>query len=322
VAVEIYKEKYRSQIREVVLGATPAEGGTRSHTIKVGGAATLPFLLFEGDILNAPVIALEVWDMNPQEWPESLKDFYGEILGNPVLWAKKCVEEYGADLIALRFKSADPDLEDASIDKCVHTLQEILKAVKVPLIIYGCGKAEKDNDLLTSLAESAAGENLLLGVAELENYRSLAAAAMAYGHSLIAQSPIDINMAKQLNILISELSPPLLERIVIDPTIAALGYGLEYSYSIMERARLGALSGDKMLAMPMIGNVGLEVWGKKETTATSDEKPGWGEAAERALAWETVTAMALLHAGLDILVMRHPLAAGLIKKGIDDLLNK
>jgi acetyl-CoA decarbonylase/synthase complex subunit delta len=322
MAVEIYKEKYRSQIREVVLGATAAEGGTRSHTIKVGGAATLPFLLFEGAIPNAPVIALEIWDIFPQEWPESLKDYYGDIMGDPVSWAKKCVEEYGADLIALRFKSADPELEDAPIDECAHTLQEILRAVEVPLIIYGCGKAEKDNDLLVSLAKSAAGENLLLGVAELENYKTLAAAAMAYGHTLIAQSPIDINIAKQLNILISEMSAPLLERIIIDPTIAALGYGLEYSYSIMERARLGALSGDRMLAMPMIGNVGLEVWGKKETTATRDEKPDWGEEAERALAWEIVTAMTLLHAGLDILVMRHPEAAGLIKKGIDDLMNK
>ena len=320
MVVEIYKEKYRSQIREIILGATAVEGGTRSHTIKVGGETTLPFLHFEGALPNRPVVAMEIWDVFPEEWPESLKNCYGGLLNEPAAWARKCVEEYEADLIALHFKSADPELKNASTDECVDTLRQVLAAVGVPLIIYGCGKAEIDSVLLAALAESAAGENLLLGAADLENYKPLAAAAMAYGHTLIAQSPIDINMAKQLNILISEMYAPLLEKIIIDPTMAALGYGLEYCYSIMERARLGALNGDRMLAMPFIGDVGQEVWGKKETYATQSEKPDWGEEKERSVAWEAVSAMALLHSGLDILVVRHPETVRLLKKAIDDLM--
>ncbi len=320
MAVEINKEKYRSQVREVVLGATSADGGTRTSTIKVGGEASLPFLQFEGAIPNRPVVAMEVWDIVPEDWPANLKSALGDVISDPAAWAKKCVEEYGADMIALRFKGADPDLGDKSAEDCIAVLKSVLSAVGVPLIVYGCGKADKDNTIMGPLAESAEGENLLLGVAEQDNYKSVASAAMAYKHSIIAQSPIDINIAKQLNILISEMSTPLLDRIVIDPTIAALGYGIEYSYSIMERARFGALSGDRMLAMPMIGNVGNEVWVKKEASVSVSEQPGWGDEAERSMAWEAATAAALLQAGMDILVMRHPRAVELVKKSIDDLM--
>lgn len=314
MVVEIYKEKYRSRVREVVLGATGAEGGTRARVVKVGGETTLPFLHFEGKIPHRPVVAMEVWDVAPEGWPGSLQSYFKDVINDPAAWAKKCVEAYGADIIALYLKSADPDLKDAAPPECIATLQKVLRAVGVPLIVYGCGKAEKDNIIINPLAESAAGENLLLGVAEADNYKSIATAAMAYGHSVIAQSPIDINIAKQLNILISEISPPLLDRIVMDPTIAALGYGIEYSYSIMERIRLGALNGDRMLAMPLIGNVGHEVWNKKEAAISAAEEPAWGDQADRSMAWEAVTAMTLLHSGMDILVMRHPHAVGLIKK--------
>lgn len=320
MAVEILKEKYRSQVREVVLGATKEEGGTRSHTIKVGGETALPFLHFEGEIPNRPVVAMEIWDIVPEEWPASLKSYFEDVYNDPGAWAKKCVEQYGADLIAVRFKSADPDIKDASADECIATLKKVLEAVGVPLIVYGCGKAEKDNAIIGPLAEAAAGENLLLGVAEQDNYKAVASAAMAHKHSIIAQSPIDINIAKQLNILIAEMSTPLLDRIIIDPTVAALGYGLEYSYSIMERARFGALQGDRMLAMPTIANVGHEVWSKKEANISAEEQPGWGDQAERSLTWETTTASALLQAGMDILVMRHPEAVQLIKKQIDELM--
>lgn len=320
MAVEILKEKYRSQVREVVLGATKDEGGTRSHTIKVGGETALPFLHFEGEIPNRPVVAMEIWDIVPEEWPASLKSYFEDVYNDPGAWAKKCVEQYGADLIAIRFKSADPDIKDASADECIATLKKVLEAVGVPLIVYGCGKAEKDNAIIGPLAEAAAGENLLLGVAEQDNYKAVASAAMAHKHSIIAQSPIDINIAKQLNILIAEMSTPLLDRIIIDPTVAALGYGLEYSYSIMERARFGALQGDRMLAMPTIANVGHEVWSKKEANISAEEQPGWGDQAERSLTWETTTASALLQAGMDILVMRHPEAVQLIKKQIDELM--
>ncbi len=320
MAVDILKEKYRGQVREVVLGATKDEGGTRSHTIKVGGEKALPFLHFEGEIPNRPVVAMEIWDMVPDEWPESLKEYFKDVYNDPGAWAKKCVDEYGADMVAVRFKSADPDLNDTSADECAATLKKVLEAVSVPLIVYGCGKAEKDNTIMGPIGEAGAGENLLLGVAEQENYKSVASAAMANKHSVIAQSPIDINIAKQLNILIAEMSTPLLDRIVIDPTIAALGYGIEYCYSIMERARFGALQGDKMLAMPMIGNICHEVWSKKEAYLPADEEPGWGDQAERSPAWEAVTAMALLQGGINLLIMRHPEAVKMVKNNIDDLM--
>jgi acetyl-CoA decarbonylase/synthase complex subunit delta len=230
------------------------------------------------------------------------------------------VDQYGAELIALRFKSADPDIKDASAEDCIASLKKVLEAVGVPLVVYGCGKAEKDNVIIGPIAEAAVGENLLLGVAEQDNFKSVASAAMAHKHSVIAQSPIDINIAKQLNILIAEMSTPLLDRIIIDPTVAALGYGLEYSYSIMERARFGALQGDRMLAMPTIANVGHEVWSKKEASTPAEEQPGWGDQAERSITWEATTAASLLQAGMDILVMRHPEAVRLIKKQIDELM--
>lgn len=320
MSVEIYKEKYRGQVREVVLGATKEQGGTRSHTITVGGEEALPFLHFEGKIPNRPVVAMEVWDMVPEEWPANLKSYFEDVYHDPASWAQKCVEEYGADLIAVRFKSADPDYNDTSPEECASTLKKVLQGVKVPLIVYGCGKAEKDATIYGPLGEAGEGENLLMGVAEQDNYKPVASACMAYKHNIIAQSPIDINIAKQLNILIAEMSTPLLDRIVIDPTIASLGYGIEYAYSIMERARMGALQGDKMLAMPMICNVGHEVWSKKEAITAEDEQPQWGAQEERSISWEATTAVALLQAGANILVMRHPKAVELVKKNIDELM--
>lgn len=320
MAVEIYKEKYRGQVREVVLGATKEEGGTRSHTIKVGGETALPFLHFEGEIPNKPVVAIEIWDMVPEDWNECFKKYYGDVYDDPGAWAKKCVEKYKADLVLLRLKGADPDLKDHSADDCVQALKKVLAAVGVPVIVIGCGKAEKDNEIIGPVAEAGAGENLLLGVAEQDNYKAVTSACMAHKHNIIAQSPIDINICKQLNILIAEMSTPLLDRIIIDTTIAALGYGIEYGYSIMERARFGALQGDKMLAMPMIGNVGHEVWSKKEANISAEEEPGWGEQEERGIMWEATTAMALLQAGMDILVMRHPRAVEIVKNNIEDLM--
>lgn len=318
MAVEIQKEKYRNKVGEVVLGATREEGGTRTHTITVGGESALPFLHFEGEIPNRPVVALEVWDMVPEEWNPCFEKYYKDVYGDPGAWARKCVDEYGADLVLLRLKSADPDYKDSSPEACAAVVKKVLASVGVPLIVVGCGKAEKDNLIYPVVGEAAAGENLLLGVAELENYKAITSACMANKHNIIAQSPIDINICKQLNILIAEMSTAMVSRIVIDPTISALGYGIEYTYSIMERARNGALQGDKMLAMPMIGNIGYEAWRTKEANAA--DEPGWGDQEERGLLWEATTAMAYLQSGMNILVLRHPRALAIVKKQIDDLM--
>jgi acetyl-CoA decarbonylase/synthase complex subunit delta len=318
--VDVIKERYTTKVGEVTLGATKAEGGTRSHTITVGGDSTLPFLHFEGEVPNRPVIAMEVQDRVP-EWSEVVKKPFADVIGDPAAWAAKCVKEYGADLIYLKLASADPELGDSSPEKCAETVKKVLGAVGVPLAVVGCGVDAKDNEVMPVVAEAAAGENLLLGVAKQENYKTLTAACMVHKHNIIAQSPIDINIAKQLNILISEMNLPL-SRIVIDPSVGALGYGIEYTYSIMERMRLGALTGDRMLSMPVICAIGYEAGRAKEANAPVSEFPGWGDLAERAVMWEAMTAAAFLQAGGHIFVLRHPRSVELVKRSIDQLMRK
>jgi len=317
--VQIIKERNASKILEVTLGAAKEQGGTRTRTITVGGEASLPFLHFEGEVPNRPVIAMEIVDRVPEEWNEELKKPFAEVLPSPAAWAKKCVEEYGADMIFLRLQSSDPDLGNSSTEKCVQTVKDVLAAVGVPLAVVGCGRNEIDNTTLAAVAEACAGENLLLGFATQDNYNTIVAACMVHKHTVIAQSPLDINICKQLNILITEMGLPA-NKIIIDPSIGGLGYGLEYSYSIGERQRLGSLQGDKMLAMPVLGTIGSETWKAKEANVGIDEFPGWGDQAERGILWEATTAAALLQSGMDILVMRHPEAVRLVKKNIDDLM--
>jgi len=318
MAVEKVKERYSARVREVTIGAVEEEGGTRACTVTLGGDSTLPYLHFEGDMPHRPAIAMEVTDVEP-DWHESLEAVLGDVWGDPAAWAQKCVEEYGADLICLKLAGADPEGADRSPDECANALKKVLEAVDVPLIVCGCGNFDKDNEVMPVVAEAGAGENLLLGTAEQDNYKTLTAACMVHKHSIIALSPIDINICKQLNILISEMNLPL-ENIVIDPTAAALGYGIEYVYSIMERIRLGALQGDSMLAMPVLCNVGYEAWRAKEARAPEEEFPGWGDLGRRGVLWEAMTAAGLLQAGAHAFVMRHPEAVKLVREEIDRLL--
>lgn len=315
MAVVILKDRNPSKVIEVTIGATKEQGGTRSHTITVGGDSALPFLHFEGEFPNKPVVAMEVQDMIPR-WGDTLKNELSDVWGNPAEWAQKCVEYFGADLIYLKLDGAHPDEANHSPKKCAEIVKKVLETVNVPLIVSGCEVEEKDNEVLPAVAEAAVGENLLLGVAEQGNYKTLTAACMVHKHNIIARSPLDINICKQLNILITEMNLPA-NRIVIDPTIGGLGYGIEYAYSILERARLGALQGDKMLAMPIIATVGYESWKTKEANA---DVPEWGNVVDRGILWETVTATSLLQAGVHILLVRHPKSVQLIKKNIDDLI--
>jgi len=317
--VQVLKDRNSSKVAVVTLGATEENGGTRKKILQIGGEATLPFLHFEGATPNRPVVAMEVVDRSPIEWNSEVKNAIGDVIDNPVAWAKKCVNEWGADLIFLRLQSADPDLGNRSIEECIGTLKDVLSNVDVPLAVVGCGTDEIDSKLIAAVAESCAGENLLLGFATQENYNTIVAACMVHKHTVIAQSPLDINICKQLNILINEMGLPL-DKIIIDSNIGGLGYGIEYAYSIQERGRIGSLQGDKMLAMPVLGMVGFEAWKAKEANAEVEEFPEWGEQAERGILWEAMTASTLLQSGIDILVMRHPEAVKLVKKNIDELM--
>ncbi len=306
--MELMLEKWSGKISEVTLGATKEEGGTRAQAITIGGQETLPFLFPEGNLPHKPVIAFEIWDIAPVEWPQELNKFYRDIFAEPLAWAEKCVKEYKAQLLALRLQGGHPDFGNKTPEQEAKLVSQLLKNLSVPLIILGCGDDTKDNLVLPACCEAARGERCLVGEAAQDNYKTLTAAVLADGHNIIAQSPIDINIAKQLNILISDMGLPL-ERIVINPTIGALGYGLEYAYSIMERARLAALAGDKTVASPFICFVGQESWRAKEAKATS----------EQGIIWEAITATALIQAGADILVMRHPKAIEKVNIYIENL---
>ena len=319
--VEEPKEKWSTAVSAVTIGATPAEGGTRGRTITLGAETTLPFMHFDGDTPNRPVVAMEVLDIAPQDWPDALLEPFRDVVGNPVEWAKKCVEKYGAEMICLKLEGTHPDAGDKSPEETAETVKAILKAVDVPLIIWGCDVDEKDNLVLPMCCEAAKGERCLIGTAKEDNYKTLTASCMADGHSLITESPLDINIAKQVNIMVSEMGFPL-DRIVMYPTTGGLGYGIEYAYSIQERGRLAGLSGDKMLSPPVICQIGQEAWRAKEAKATAEEVPQWGSAEERGPMWEAMTAITLLQAGSDLLVMRHPKAIALVKQAIDGLVQK
>ncbi|MFH1478373.1 MAG: acetyl-CoA decarbonylase/synthase complex subunit delta [Candidatus Omnitrophota bacterium] len=312
-------DKWQDRISEVKIGAAKEEGGSRSKTIKVGGETGIFFINDEDKCPNPPVVAMEVWDMDPGEaWSEALKENFGNALKDPVQWAKLCVEKYNADLICLRLASTHPDTKNTSVDDAGKVLENMLKNISVPLIVIGSSSPEKDNDVMIHCTDVAKGENCLFGIASQENYKTLTAAALSAGHSIIAEAPIDINIAKQLNILICDMQFPK-DKIVIHHATGALGYGLEYTYSIMERTRLAGLSGDKMLSMPMINFIGHEVWRTKEAKTGGEASKEWGGPKDRGALLETATALSYLNAGCDILVMNHPKAVKKTKEAIRDL---
>jgi acetyl-CoA decarbonylase/synthase complex subunit delta len=317
VTVEIPTERWTGTIREVTLGATAAEGGSRAKTVTVGGETTLPFLQFEGDMPHAPVIGIEVQDGYPADWSSVLLEAWGDVVNDPAAWAKKA-EELGADVIVLKLRGADGDGNPTTGKQAAATIKAVLGATGLPIVVKGPGQAELDNTLLVAVAEAASGERLALGLCEDKNYRTIVAGALAHGHLVVASSPIDVNLAKQLNILITDMRLPL-ERVLMDPTTGALGYGLEYTYSVMERLRIAALTGDGMTQQPMICFVGEESWRQKESRAVEGVPEEWGEIEKRGITWEIVTATALLESGADILVLRHPKTIGVMRDTINRL---
>lgn len=304
--MELVKERYLNPINIVEIGALG------SKIVRIGGESTLPFLFDEGDMPNAPITALEILDCEPSDWPEALKAPYGASVKDPVKWAEKCVKDFGSQLVCVRLQGAHPDYGSKKAKDIIPALKAMMSATGVPLIICGSGDNDTDNDILPEVSQALKGANCLFGIATQNNYKTLTATCLADGHSIIAESPIDVNIAKQVNILISDMGfDPA--RIVMHPMAASLGYGMEYTYSIMERSRLAAFSGDKMLATPLILFVGAETWKVKESKE-------FGE--RQGINWEITTAISMLQAGGDLLVMRHPAAAKAVTEYIDGMMRK
>ncbi len=319
MAVPDAKEKWSGKITTVTIGATKEEGGTRGSTVTVGGQNGIAFLSFDGETPNPPVVALDVLDKEPADWPAPLKEVYGDVWSDPAAWAGR-VKELGADLVNLRLVGTHPDEGDRSPEQAAETVKAVLEACDLPLIVWGCDVAEKDQKVMPKVAEAAQGENCLVGAVTEDEYRTLTAAAQAYGHKLIALAPCDINKQKQINILVSDMGYPLTD-IIIYPSTASLGYGMEYIYSILERGRLAALSGDTLMAQPVLLDVGYEAWRAKEARSGDEvAEAAWGPAAKRGPTWEAITATDLLQGGADLLIMRHPKAVEAVRNTAKQLI--
>lgn len=313
MAFEIPKISYNGVIKEIPLGK-------EANPVIVGGETCYPFYLFEGEMPHPPRIAMEVYDAPPEEWPQAALGPFADVINDPAGWAQKCVSSYGAEMVALQLASTDPNAQNTSAEQAVDVTKKVAAAVEVPLIVWGSSNLEKDTEVLKMIAEECSEEKLILGPVEEGNYKALGAAALAYGHTIAASSPIDINLAKQLNILLGNLGVPD-ERMLVDPTVAGLGYGLEYCYSVMERDRMAALTQeDERLQFPIVCNLAKEVWKVKEAKMGEEEAPLLGDPLKRAVLLEAMTALLLLLAGGDILIMRHPDAVVLIRGFVHDLM--
>jgi len=312
--VEIPIEKWTGKIREVKLG-----GGKRKEII-VGGENTLPFLGFEGSIPHPPRVAIEIQDKEPTGWASALLSTWGDAVKDPATWAKKAVE-FGAELLVLKLASAHPEAGNTGADEAKRTVDKVLAAVDLPLIVLGPGVAEKDNTVLTAVSDAARGQRIGIGNCEEKNYRTIAAVCISDGHVAIAKTPLDINLAKQLNILLTDIGVPA-DSIIMDPDTGALGYGLEYALSIRERIRLAALGGDAMVGMPIISPAGAEAWRQKEAKASAGVPHAWGNVEERGLAWEQLTAITVINAGSNIVSLLHPKSVESVKAIIAKLMGK
>ena len=305
-------QPYSGKINAVTLG-------TGDKAIVIGGQNVLPFYTFDGAIENAPKIGVEISDA-ANEWASTgLKEFYAGCT-TMVDYAKKAETMPGADFLCLHFESADPNGADRSVADCVADAKAVADAVSMPIVIMGCKNMEKDGELFSKIAEALQGKNILVMSAKNEDYKTVGASgALAYGQKVGAETADDINLAKQLNIMLKGLSIAP-ENIVMNIGTAAVGYGYEYVASTLDRVRLAALAqSDADLQMPIIAPVSTDTWGVKESSASEEDEPAWGDQEERAVGMEVSTAAANLTGGADAVIMRHPAAVATIKKFITEL---
>ncbi|MDP2931441.1 MAG: acetyl-CoA decarbonylase/synthase complex subunit delta [Chloroflexota bacterium] len=312
MAFDIPKTAYSGKIKEVKLGS----GG---KAVTVGGETAYPFYLFEGQMPNLPKIAMEVYDSPPEEWPAAALEPFAGVTNDPVAWAKKCITDYGAEMICLQLKSTDPNGLNRGADEAAAVVKKVADAIDVPLIVWGTANHDKDTEVLRKVSEVCQGKNLIIGPVEEGDHKKIGASAIGYRHTVVASTPIDINLAKQLNILLGNLGVPD-DLIIMDPTVSGIGYGIEYCYSVMERMRMAGLTqGDDKLQFPIICNIAKEVWKTKEVKIPEVEDPKMGDAKKRGILMEAISATALLLAGGDVLIMRHPEAIKLVRGVIAEL---
>jgi acetyl-CoA decarbonylase/synthase complex subunit delta len=315
LAFEFPKQPYSGKIGTTTIG-------TGKGALTLGGEDSYPFYLFEGKMPNPPKIAMEIWDYDPsKEWPPAAVEPFKDVISSPETWAKKCVKDYGADLIVLQMKSIDPNGMDRKADEAAAVAKKVIDAVNVPVVVWGTANNQKDEEVLKKISETCQGKNVSLSPVEEGNHKGVGASALAYSHIIVASSPIDVNLAKQLNILLGNLGVAA-NKIVIDPTTGGLGYGLEYSYSVMERIRMAALTQeDDKLQIPMISNVGNEVWKCKEAGQSLEDAPTLGDPEKRGIMMESVAATCYLMAGADVVILRHPESVRLVRFFIDRMVN-
>jgi len=312
MALDIPKTAYSGKVKEITLGKG-------DKAITVGGETAYPFYLFEGEMPHPPRIAMEVWDSAPQDWPEAALEPFAGVTDDPVAWAKKCVDDYGAEMICLQMVSTDPNGMNRGADEAAEVVKRVAEAIDVPLFVWGVTNEEKDTEVLRTVAEVCQDRRLILGPVVEGNHKRIGASAIAYQHTTAASTPIDINLAKQLNILLGNLGVPD-ELIIIDPTVSGIGYGIEYAYSVMERMRMAGLTQqDEKLQSPILCNISKEVWKTKEAKLSQEEDPSLGDPKKRGILMEAMSAMALLLTGGDVLIMRHPDAIKLVRDLINEL---
>ncbi|MHA2601866.1 MAG: CO dehydrogenase/acetyl-CoA synthase subunit delta [Candidatus Thorarchaeota archaeon SMTZ1-83] len=293
--------EYPGVIREITIGATKKEGGTRSNSVTIGGHTAPAWDLFQSPPKNPPVIAADVFDM-PISLAKAVKTHYREVMEDPAEWAKLCVNKFGADLITIHLISTDRQLGDTTPAQAAKTVEEVLQAVKVPVLIGSAGDPEKDGPVLAKAAEVCEGERTLLCSATVDVYEPIAEAAKKHDQVVLSWTSLDINDQKELNRRLIDWVTP--DQIVIDPTTAALGYGLEYAFTMMQRMRLAGLMGDGELQYPISSGT-TNAWAAREAWMKS---PILGPRELRGPIWESVTALSLLLAGNDLFMMMHPAA--------------
>jgi len=302
-------KQYPGSIVEVRLGATRAEGGTRGKQVTLGGEKVPPFYLSEGTMPHPPIIALDVFDTEIK-LAKAVRMHVEEVLGDPAEWARLSVEKFGADMVNLHLVSIDPLINDTQPAVAAKTVEKVLQAVDVPLTVGGCGDPQKDLKVFEKIAEAAQGERILFNSVTLDmDVKKTAEVIKKFGHATIAFTSMDMNRARELNRKLYEYLPR--EDIVVDTTTAALGYGLDYAFSIMERTRLAALMGDNELQHPMASGT-TNAWAARE--AWMSLAPEWGPRELRGPMWESVTALTLLLTGVDYFMMMHPAAVKTVRE--------